>query len=376
MPITNLNLSQANLVSLNTLSSNNIYFDGVDYYTATSINGVEYLNKLILKQNVPFYNFVYSTGSTLSISNVNTLNYLIVNTNVDTFSANFGSFTLGLSNIYVSNDFNSCQLRVNLGPGLSCNKTNIFVTTDAVLSSNTNQFYTFSYYNTGSLILGFSLSGVPQPLVTPPIPIFPTPTPTASITPTLTPTISFTPTQPPTNTQTPTPSLSGTPITPTPTSTVTITPTVTPTITITPTISITPTRTQTPTVTPTVTITPTRTQTPTVTPTAAGGGGITVATTTNVIVTFGDTSSINYARDGYPTYTSYFVSNPTVNISFQRLTFNIDVANTWALVQYSSGEGGGLDIEATNTSANSAIIPTTGWVYTIGSGPAITITAA
>lgn len=198
MPITNLNLSQANSVSLNTLSSNNLYFDGVDYYTATSINGVEYLNKLILKQNVPFYNFVYSTGSTLSISNVNTLNYLVVNTNVDTFSANFGSFTLGLSNIYVSDNFNNCQLRVNLGPGLSCNKTNIFVTTDAVLSSNTNQFYTFSYYNTGSLILGFSLSGVPQPVTTPPIPNFPTQTPTPSITPTITPTRTVTPTITPT----------------------------------------------------------------------------------------------------------------------------------------------------------------------------------
>jgi len=58
------------------------------------------------------------------------------------------------------------------------------------------------------------------------------------------------------------------------------------------------------------------------------------------------------------------------------LTFNFSVANTWALDQYSSGEEGALVIQATNSSANSAIIPTTGWTYNLGSGPAITITAA
>jgi hypothetical protein len=104
--------------------------------------------------------------------------------------------------------------------------------------------------------------------------------------------------------------------------------------------------------------------------------GIPVATTTNVIVTFGDTSGINYARSDYPAYTFYAVFNPTENISFQRLTFNYDIANTWSLVQYSSGEDGGLVIEATNPSTDSSIIPTTGWTYTLGTGPAITITAA
>jgi hypothetical protein len=101
-----------------------------------------------------------------------------------------------------------------------------------------------------------------------------------------------------------------------------------------------------------------------------------VATTTNVIVTFGDTSGINYARSAYPTYTFYSVDAPTGNISFQRLTFDFDVANTWSLAQYSSGEEGGLVIEATNPSTNGLIIPTTGWTYTLGSGPTVTITAA
>jgi hypothetical protein len=101
-----------------------------------------------------------------------------------------------------------------------------------------------------------------------------------------------------------------------------------------------------------------------------------VATTTNVIVTFGDTSGINYARDNYPATVNYFVSDPADGISFQRLNFNFDESGIWALVQHSSGEEGGLVIEATNPSTNPLIIPTTGWIYTLGTGPTITITAA
>jgi hypothetical protein len=108
---------------------------------------------------------------------------------------------------------------------------------------------------------------------------------------------------------------------------------------------------------------------------APAPGTILVATTTNVIVTFGDTSLVNYTRTDYPTYTNYAVSNPTEAISFQRLTFNFDVASGWSLVQYSSGEEGGLVIQATNPSTNGLVIPTTGWTYTLGTGPAVTITA-
>jgi len=108
----------------------------------------------------------------------------------------------------------------------------------------------------------------------------------------------------------------------------------------------------------------------------AAPGPILVATTTNVVVTFGDTSSINYAREGYPATTNYLVSNPADGISFQRLTFNFDEPTIWSLVQYSSGEEGGLVIQATNPSTNGLVIPTTGWTYTLGTGPAVTITAA
>ena len=56
---------------------------------------------------------------------------------------------------------------------------------------------------------------------------------------------------------------------------------------------------------------------------------------------------------------------------YQRLSWNIFSANAWTL-----DENNGGSFAATNPSANPLIIPTTGWVYTIGSGPSITITAA
>ena len=109
---------------------------------------------------------------------------------------------------------------------------------------------------------------------------------------------------------------------------------------------------------------------------SAAPSGIPVATTTNVIVTFGDTSGINYARDNYPTYVYYLVIAPTEDIDLCTLSFNLSIPNTWALQQSSSGEEGHLVIEATNPSTNGLIIPTAGWTYTLGSGPAVTITAA
>jgi len=39
-------------------------------------------------------------------------------------------------------------------------------------------------------------------------------------------------------------------------------------------------------------------------------------------------------------------------------------------------ENNGQSFVATNPSINPLIIPTTGWTYTIGDGPAVTITAA
>jgi hypothetical protein len=95
--------------------------------------------------------------------------------------------------------------------------------------------------------------------------------------------------------------------------------------------------------------------------------GIVASTAGNLIITF--------AYFGETTYTK--ISNTFWNFNFgegdseyQRLIWNDFISNTWTL-DVNNG-----DIVATNPSTNPLIIPTTGWTYTIGGGPAVTITTA
>jgi hypothetical protein len=95
--------------------------------------------------------------------------------------------------------------------------------------------------------------------------------------------------------------------------------------------------------------------------------GIVAATAGNLIISFGYFSGETYAK----------ISNIFWNFNFgegdseyQRLMWNGFASNTWTL-DVNNG-----DIVATNPSTNPLIIPTTQWIYTIGDGPAITITAS
>jgi hypothetical protein len=111
---------------------------------------------------------------------------------------------------------------------------------------------------------------------------------------------------------------------------------------------------------------------------ASGGAapsGIVVDTTIFLIITFGDTSLFNYERIEYPEFINYagFDEYPP-QILFQRLSFDLDLAGGWALSQYNNDVS--VVISATNPSTNPLIIPTTGWTYTLGTGPTVTITAA
>jgi len=97
----------------------------------------------------------------------------------------------------------------------------------------------------------------------------------------------------------------------------------------------------------------------------AAPSGIVAATAGNLIISFGYFDPDIYTK----------LSNTQWRISFgegefQQLTWNIDILGTWVL-DANNGE-----IRATNPSVNPLIIPTTGWTYTIGAGPAVTITAA
>ena len=101
-----------------------------------------------------------------------------------------------------------------------------------------------------------------------------------------------------------------------------------------------------------------------------GGGaapsGIVAATAGDLIIDFGFASGETYTKNN----NTLWVYNFGEESEFQRLSYNIFSALAWAL-DANNGE-----IVATNPSANPLIIPTTGWTYTVGSGPAVTITAA
>ena len=101
---------------------------------------------------------------------------------------------------------------------------------------------------------------------------------------------------------------------------------------------------------------------------ASGGAapsGIVAATAGNLNISFGYFDPATYTKLSNTEWKLDFGEG-----EFQRLSYNIFSAFAWAL-----DEDNG-DTVATNPSANPLIIPTTGWVYTVGSGPAVTITAA
>jgi len=100
-----------------------------------------------------------------------------------------------------------------------------------------------------------------------------------------------------------------------------------------------------------------------------GGGvapsGIVASTVGDLIISFGYFSDTQYAKSSN-TYWDFNFGDG----EYQQLTWNSVIPLTWVL-DVNNGE-----IRATNTSIDSTRIPTTGWMYIIGSGPAVTITAA
>jgi len=97
----------------------------------------------------------------------------------------------------------------------------------------------------------------------------------------------------------------------------------------------------------------------------AAPGGIVAATAGDLIISFGYFSGETYTKNNNTLWTFNFGEG-----EYQRLQWNNFTPNTWTL---DTNNG---DVLATNTSIDSTIIPTTGWVYIIESGPAVTITAA
>jgi hypothetical protein len=94
--------------------------------------------------------------------------------------------------------------------------------------------------------------------------------------------------------------------------------------------------------------------------------GIVASTAGDLVIDFGYFSGETYTKLSNTEWRFIF----GMGEEFQMLQWNIHIPNTWTLMHSNT------DFEATNPSTNGLIIPTTGWIYTVSSGPAITITAA
>ena len=108
-------------------------------------------------------------------------------------------------------------------------------------------------------------------------------------------------------------------------------------------------------------------RTPIVASSTPAPSGIVAATVGNLVISFGYFSGETYTKFSNTLWRFDFGDG---NTEYQRLEWNTFVPNAWTL-DVNNGEP-----LATNPSTNSLIIPTTGWIYTIGDGAAITITAA
>lgn len=83
---------------------------------------------------------------------------------VDETILNFGITIGGVDGVEFTNNFNpadfsDCHLTLATTPLISASKTDLYVTESVQLSTINNQFFTFFYLNTGSLILGFTPEG-------------------------------------------------------------------------------------------------------------------------------------------------------------------------------------------------------------------------
>ena len=97
----------------------------------------------------------------------------------------------------------------------------------------------------------------------------------------------------------------------------------------------------------------------------AAPSGIVAATAGNLIISFGFFGDGLYYKNSNVDWTCTFGEGEQ-----HTLTYGLIIPSTWLL------EGDYEGIRATNPSTNPLIIPTTGWTYIAGEGPAITITAA
>jgi hypothetical protein len=166
----------------------------------------------------PIINFftIDSLGGTFNIP-ANQQAYVIVEELAPNFTFEFNGINGStFDNYFDVNDFSNCYLDITNTSEVSSNKDRVYVTENVSFSTVNNEFFTFYYFNTGSLILGFSpasatleepldipaLSSLPSLSSLDPGSFEPSGTPTPTPTPSEEPEPEVTPTPTPTPTET------------------------------------------------------------------------------------------------------------------------------------------------------------------------------
>jgi hypothetical protein len=95
-------------------------------------------------------------------------NYIVIdNSIVSSFTLTFGGIDgITFTDVFDINDYSNCKLTIATTPNISANKNEVFVTSSLTLSTIKDKFYTFYYFNTGSIIAGVAPTDAPLP--TPP----------------------------------------------------------------------------------------------------------------------------------------------------------------------------------------------------------------
>jgi hypothetical protein len=179
--------------------------DGSAEFRTRLIDLVEALRPFFAPLPAPTIVLISTDGQIFDVD-VNTQYYFKVENAVNTFTLLLDSISgVTFQNQFNSGNFNDCKLLVSTTPRVSSSASQVNVTTSVTLTTDTNKFFTFYYFNTGSAITGITDSRTPlrPPSIEEINLAVPTPTPTP--TPTQTPTPTETPTPTPTETPTPTP---------------------------------------------------------------------------------------------------------------------------------------------------------------------------
>ena len=145
---------------------------------------------------------IENDGVAVEVNSPDTQYSFKVSNNVSSFVLAWNDTTgLNVTNVYDTNSFSNCYLDIVPNtPNLSASTDRIYITNSAnIINTDTGLMYTFTYFTTGSLVLGFAESDIVMtaPVIAEFNQVTPVPTYTPFPTPTATPT--------PTDTEVPTP---------------------------------------------------------------------------------------------------------------------------------------------------------------------------